>query len=294
MRACVRAQWRRLVRVERLSACRAPLGINVSICFESLRSSSAGNCLALWTPTSSIFIDVGLRVQRECVELVDRHQRRAGSLDGVFVSHAHGDHMAYGALRVLGRKGIPVYAHPRVIAQLCQTHDPESWKEPPALYGITEGSVHAGDFRVTPFQVPHAPGVPTFGFIVVATHRGASHTIVVCTDLSDYGPILPRLLDAEIVFVEANHDLELLRRYPNVNSRYHLNNVQTASLLHAVVKRSTGAPPKAVMLGHLSEERNRRALAVGEVRNMFHQQGTRIPFQLDAAPAHRPSDVVEL
>jgi phosphoribosyl 1,2-cyclic phosphodiesterase len=272
-----------------------PAGINnVSICVESLRSSSAGNCLALWTPTSSIFIDFGVRVQRECVELIDRHQRRAGSLDGVFVSHAHGDHMAYGALRVLGRRGIPVYAHPRVVAQLRQAFEPGAWKEPPTLCAIVGESVHAGDFRVTPFQVPHAPDVPTFGFVVVASHRGASHTIVVCTDLYDYGPILPRLPGAEIVFVEANHDLELLRQYPNFNSRYHLNNVKTASLLHALVKRSPGPAPKAVMLGHLSEERNRRALALGEVRNMFHRQGTRIPFRLDAAPAHHPSEVLEL
>lgn len=202
--------------------------------------------------------------------------------------------MAYGALRVLGRRGIPVYAHAQVVAQLRQTHEPESWKEPPVLYGITEDSVHVGDFRVTPFQVPHAPGVPTFGFVVVASHRGVRHTVVICTDLYDYGPILPRLLDAEILFVEANHDLGLLRRYPNFNSRYHLNNVKTASLLHALVRRSPGAAPKTVMLGHLSEERNRRALAVTEVRDMFHRQRTAIPFRLDAAPAHHPSDVVEL
>jgi len=210
------------------------------------------------------------------------------------VSHAHGDHMAYGALRVLGRRGIPVYAHARVVAQLRQAHEPESWKDPPALYGIAQESVHVGDFRVTPFQVPHAPGVPTFGFVVVASHRGASRTIVVCTDLYDFGPILPRLLGAEILFVEANHDLELLRRYPNFNSRYHLNNVKTASLLHTLVRRSTGAALRAVMLGHLSEERNRCALALAEVRNMFDRQRTGIPFRLDAAPARHPSDVVEL
>jgi hypothetical protein len=48
------------------------------------------------------------------------------------------------------------------------------------------------------------------------------------------------------------------------------------------------------MLGHLSDERNRRALAINEVTRMFDRQGTKMRFHLDAAPAHRPSEIVEI
>jgi hypothetical protein len=66
-----------------------------------------------------------------------------------------------------------------------------------------------------------------------------------------------------------------------------------ASLVHQAIGQSA-APPKAVTLGHLSEERNRRALAINEVARMLERQGTKMRFQLDAAPAHRASEIVEI
>jgi hypothetical protein len=62
-------------------------------------------------------------------------------------------------------------------------------------------------------------------------------------------------------------DRNVLHPHPNHASRYHLNNVKTASLLHHAVRQSA-TPPGAVMLGHLSEERNRRALAINEAARM--------------------------
>ena len=297
----------------------------MAIYFQSLRSSSAGNCLALWTATSSILIDCGVKVQRECRQMLEGHQRRAGTIDAVVVSHAHGDHMAYGSLRVLGREGIRILGDARVIRQLRQWHEPHEWDEPPwmqafptspgsrihrsrdrrshdglsedrrprqgTLFGGTAFDV--GDFRVIPIEVPHAPDVPNFGFRITARDRGTKRTLIVCTDLHDYAGILPHFVNADFIFVEANHDLDLLRQHPNYASRYHLNNVKTASLLHHAIGRSA-APPHAVMLGHLSEERNRRALAINEVTRMFAQQGTKMRFHLDAAPARKEGEVVEV
>jgi phosphoribosyl 1,2-cyclic phosphodiesterase len=265
----------------------------VPIHFQSLRSSSAGNCLTLWTSTSSILIDCGFRVQRDCIETLGEHLRLARGLDGVIVTHAHGDHMSYGALRVLGREGIPLFADGRTLRQLRDWHDPAGWKQPPEMHAFRAPSFDLGDFHVRPIEVPHAPAIPTFGFVITARSRGTRRSIVVCTDLHDYAAVLPHLADADFIFVEANHDLELLRRHPNPASRYHLNNVQTASLLGRAVAGSAKAP-RAVMLGHLSEERNRRALATNEVTRMFARQQVTMNFHLDAAPARRPSEVVEI
>ena len=265
----------------------------MAIHFQSLRSSSAGNCLALWTATSSILIDCGVKVQRECREILEGHRWRAGDLDAVIVSHAHGDHIAYGSLRVLGRQGIHIFGNARVIQQLSECREPQRWKEPPHLVAFSDETFDVGDFRVMPFQVPHAPGIPTFGFHITAHDGRSTRRLVVCTDFHDYAGILPKFVNADFIFVEANHDLELLREHPNYASRYHLNNVKTASLLHQAARKSA-VPPKAVMLGHLSEERNRRALAINEVSRMFERQGTKMRFYLDAAPAHRASEIIEI
>ena len=265
----------------------------MAIRFQSLRSSSAGNCLALWTDTSSILIDCGLHVQRECREMLEGHARRAGNVDAVLVSHAHGDHMAYGSLRVLAREGIRVHADARVIHDLRLRHEPDDWGPPPRMRPLSGTSSDIGDFTVTRVELPHEPFVSTFGFVITARDRGRARTIVVCTDFNDYAAVLPHFVDADFIFVEANHDLQLLRKHPNYASRYHLNNVQTASLLHHAAGRSA-SPPRAVMLGHLSEERNRRALAIDEVARMFESQRTKLSFRLDAASARRPSDVIEI
>ena len=95
------------------------------------------------------------------------------------------------------------------------------------------------------------------------------------------------------MFVEANHDLDLLRRHFNPNSRYHLNNGQTASLLCDAV-RSRRFSPHSIVLGHLSAERNRDHLALGEVARAFGAQGLKVPFPIETAPRFDPSGVFRI
>ncbi len=264
----------------------------MGIFFQSFRSSSSGNCLALWTAKSSILVDCGL-TKRDCESVLETHRRRAGTLDAVLVSHAHGDHMTGPSLRALTREGIPIHGHRRVIRQLQEWHGTDDWNRRPDLEAFASTPLAIGDFVITPIEVPHAPGVPNFGFAIAARGLRRTRRIVLCTDFHDYAGVLPHFVDADFIFVEANHDLQLLRQHPNPNSRYHLNNVKTASLLHHAVRQSA-SPPAAVMLGHLSEERNRRRIAIDEVQKMFERQRADIRFELDAAPARKPSAIVEI
>ena len=209
------------------------------------------------------------------------------------MSHAHGDHISYGSLRVLARAGLPVCAEGRVIRQLRNRHCPEDWAHQPKLRQFPGGAFELGDFGVMPIEVPHAPGYPTFGFVIRARHGTARRKIVVSTDLRDPCALLPHLIDADFIFIEANHDLALLRQHPNPASRFHLNNVETTRLLCQAVLRAA-TPPRAVMLGHLSEERNSRRLAIDEVRKGFAHERVQLRFDLDAAPAHKASPVIEV
>jgi phosphoribosyl 1,2-cyclic phosphodiesterase len=263
----------------------------LAIHLQTLRSSSAGNCLAFWTARSSILIDCGVKTQREFHEALELHRRQAGTLDAVIVSHAHGDHASRASLKVLAAEGLPILADARVLRQLREGHDWQDWRERPTLRAFPDARFEVGDFRITPFEVPHAPHVPNFGFDIVVRDGHRKRRLVVCTDFNDYAGLLPHFLDADAILLEANHDLGLLREHPNPSSRYHLNNVKAASLLYHAVRKSE-APPGMVMLAHLSEERNRRTLAVGEVRRLFERSGLALRFHLDAAPASRPSEVI--
>lgn len=264
----------------------------MSTCFRSFRSSSAGNCLALWTADTSVLIDCGVKTLRGCRALVREHQQAHGPLDGVLVSHVHGDHLSRDAVRVLHEEGIGIYGHSQVVPGLRRRHGLGAGGGSP-IQPFPGDRFTIGDFEVTAIALPHEPDVPTFGFAIHAGHGTRRRKIVVCTDFSDGAPVLPHLAGADFVFVEANHDLELLRDHPNPNSRYHLSNVKTGRLLCEAV-RDGGSAPKLVVLGHLSEQRNREHLATGEVERTFASQGMRVPFELEAAPRRDASRVITI
>jgi ribonuclease BN (tRNA processing enzyme) len=117
--------------------------------------------------------------------------------------------------------------------------------------------------------------------------------IVIATDFHDPSNLLPHLHGADFVFVEANHDPQLLSENFNPNSRWHLSNGKTGALLVQAV-RSAARPPRNVVLGHLSEKRNRDALALQEVRRAFARHGMRVPFELETAPKFEASRIVAI
>ena len=261
----------------------------MDVFFRAYRSSSAANCLAVWTPDCGLLIDFGVKTLRDCRALVRGHCDEHGPLAGALVSHSHGDHLSRDGFRVLQEHGIPVHSHRLVAPQLLARIDGEAG-EGLAVRTFPGDRFSIGDFEITAVPLPHAPGVPNFGFVILAGHSSRRRKIVVCTDLRDSADIAPHLPGADFVFVEANHDVDLLRRHFNPNSRYHLNNGQTASLL-CDAARSRRFSPKSVVLGHLSAERNRDHLAVDAVYRTFAAQGLEVPCPIETAPRFGPSDV---
>jgi phosphoribosyl 1,2-cyclic phosphodiesterase len=260
--------------------------------FRSYRSSSAGNCLAVWTTDTSLLIDCGVKTLRDCRAIVGGHQQSHGPVHGVLVTHSHGDHLSSDGARVLREAAIPIYGHGRVVPHLRARHGLADGDDSP-IRPFPGDRFDFGDFEVTAFQLPHTPNVPTFGFAIEAGHGAVRRKLVVCTDFNDDAAVRPHLAGADFVFVEANHDTDLLRRHPNPNSRYHLSNVKTGRLLCDAFGDGQ-APPKLVVLAHLSEERNHERLAVEEVGRAFERQGVRVPFELDTAPRHEASRVIRI
>jgi phosphoribosyl 1,2-cyclic phosphodiesterase len=109
----------------------------------------------------------------------------------------------------------------------------------------------------------------------------------------DWSSVFEYFVDADFIFVESNHDLELLEMYYNPNSQFHMPNPDTAELLVNVRKESRKAP-QMVMLGHLSSQRNEPKIALQETQHAFRDAGIRMDFDLSAAPLREAGGIIRI
>jgi len=267
--------------------------------FRSLRSGSSGNLLLLESRTprtrTRVLIDCGLRSQRECCRILEAEVGLDDPLDGIVISHAHGDHINYAALRVLSRLRVPIHAH-RHTARQISARALNPYRLPASVdpreirfQRFDDEPFAIGSFTFEPLPVPHAPGVTTHAFLI----REGGHKLLVASDFNDPEAVVPHAYDCDFIYVESNHDLELLRRHFNPASLFHLSNPAAGLLLQHALERSR-RPPRAVMLAHLSEDRNHPEIALATVREALGRYGARLP--LLTAPryaASRPVVVAE-
>ena len=265
----------------------------MSVYFRSLCSSSSGNCLKLWDDETIILIDCGVKAQYRCHELLDAYVADLSRLAAVLITHSHGDHIAYPALRALSERGVCLRAHTHVVRQLEERLDLCNLYEPRRLKPFGDAVFEIGRFQIQPIPLPHSPGIPNFGFVIRHDSGRRRLKIIISTDFNDYRAVLPHALDANFIFVEANHDPELLRLYPNPNSAYHMSNPNTAGLLYEAVSKSK-RPPQTVMLGHLSNQRNDKKLARAAIAEVFRRNHRDMDFTLHTAPLYEPSRIVEI
>jgi phosphoribosyl 1,2-cyclic phosphodiesterase len=259
--------------------------------FRSLCSSSAGNSLALWGERTRLLVDCGISSQRDCRTMLAEHFPQPGNLDAVIVTHAHGDHINYSTLKVFGQHGIPVRIHEKAIGQVenkwCIGH-----KLPGLRMATFSQEFQIGEFAIEAVRLEHMPLYHTVGFVVRWMQDGRSVKAVIMADFCEWENIVHHFHDADFIYVEANHDLQMLRMHYNPNSEYHLPNPETGRLLHAA--RQRGRRPRTVMLGHISSERNKASLALAEVRKTFAAKRDEIDFRLLASPLYEPSEVVTI
>lgn len=247
--------------------------------FQSIRSSSKGNCLAVFTEKTRILIDIGLSSMKRTRAGISEVFNEPGDIDAVIVSHTHSDHISYYPLRVLADTGIPLIIHHRCEEQLKQKHFTGPGLGPLKISNFDTDAFQVGDITIEPFEVSHNPSYPTFGFSI--TNQNSK--LVIATDLNRFDDVIDRFVDADFIFIEANHNLELLEQYYNPNSLFHLPNPATAELLEDVCRKSSKLP-KEVMLGHISPQRNTPGLAIKEVSAHFGRNKREMEFQLTAAP----------
>jgi phosphoribosyl 1,2-cyclic phosphodiesterase len=230
----------------------------------SIASSSSGNCIYVGTANTHLLIDSGISGKRLKAGLgligLD-----PSDIDGVLITHEHSDHIK--GLGVVSRKySIPIYTTEltwkKIISSgLTGTIDKTLFHPitPDCDFIINELIVH-------PFNTSHDAVQP-----VCYTFTKDKKKISVATDLGCYNSyIKEKLKDSNLLFIEANHDIEMLKTgsYPYylkkriLSDKGHLSNEMSGKLITELFHENL----QYVVLGHLSKENNRPDIAHKSVR----------------------------
>jgi ribonuclease BN (tRNA processing enzyme) len=261
----------------------------MSFSFRSICSSSDGNCLLLKAKNVNLLFDCGLSSMKRTRQMLSDHFTLNEKLDAVVLSHAHTDHISYYPLRVLEELDCSVMMHQDCIYQLHEKHFNGYGFKNLNLKSFDNNGFTLKRANIKPIPLSHHPSLPTFGFVITCRGKKA----VIATDFNRGDDVLEHLIDADFIFIESNHDPELLRRYYNRNSTFHMSNPQTADLL-CQARIKSKKPPQVVMLGHISDQRNRPAIAIEETKKAFSSKGVKIDFELCTAPLKKPGQEITI
>jgi phosphoribosyl 1,2-cyclic phosphodiesterase len=210
-------------------------------------------------------------------------------IDSVLLTHMHGDHISYYPLRVLDDYGLTIHLHDDCVDQLKEKHFNGDGFKDLKVSPFKKREFTVGDFCIKPFEVSHNPYYPTYGYRIHCQGK----KMVVVTDFLDWQDVFEYFINADFIFVESNHDLDLLQQNFNPNSQYHMPNPDTAQLLVNARTESAKAP-QMVMLGHLSSQRNDAKIALKETKSAFREAGIKLDFQLKAAPLREVGQLVQI
>lgn len=229
----------------------------------SFASGSSGNAMLVMSSGGALLIDCGLS-QRA----IERQLRRAGlhpaDLSAILLTHEHGDHAA-SAGPLARRYGVPLVANSATAAALGAALDGVSVRELP-IGATTE----IAGMTVQSFPVPHDAAAPV-GYAISAS----GWCVGIAIDLGSWDrAVLDGLARADLVIIEANHDLERLRAAPYawpIKQRIcgplgHLDNMAAGELLAHL---GADGRRRTAWLAHLSQQANTPRVAVDVVASVL-------------------------
>jgi phosphoribosyl 1,2-cyclic phosphodiesterase len=222
--------------------------------FAVLGSGSEGNALVVQVGQTRVLQDCGFSLS-ETVARLARLGLQAEQLDGIVVTHEHGDHIS-GVARLARKFGIPVWlTHGTLRVQSAAFAGL-------AVTGINPHLAFAiGEVQVQTYPVPHDAAEP-----VQYVFSDGVHKLGVLTDAGSATPHIEAILSGcHALVLECNHDARMLADgdYPyhlkqRVGGRYgHLNNADAAALLMRLDNRRL----QHIVAAHLSRKNNAAELA---------------------------------
>ena len=249
-----------------------------------LASGSAGNSTYVEAAGTRVLVDAGL-TGRKIEERMTAIGVDPSTLNGLVVSHEHGDHVK--GVGVMARRyRIPVWM---TNGTLDGSKRRFRGKEQVCVFENDEG-FNVGELHFQPFQLSHDAADPV-NFVV----EGDGSTFGIATDMGVVTELVYlRLRGARLVLLESNYDHEMLMNGPYPwdlkrrisSNRGHLENARASE----AVCRLAEAGLKQAVLGHLSERNNTPDLAIERCREALGKQGA-ADTVVSVASQDCPSDV---
>ena len=231
-----------------------------------LGSGSAGNAALLSAGDTRVLIDAGLS-RRRLRQRMTEAGLPGGGLSAILLTHEHADHAGHAA-KVSAEFGCPVYLSNGTWQKLSET------EAIPRRECFSAGArFQIGGIAVNAFLVSHDAEEPV-GFRFEA--EGVRFAYVV--DLGCLTKLVKQYLrGCDCILIEANHDLERLRRGPYPwdlqqrikGSKGHLSNDDIGNFL----ENDFDGSATHLVLAHLSETNNLPELARMAVDEAFARRG---------------------
>lgn len=231
-----------------------------------LGSGSRGNAVVVESGGRRLLVDAGF----SCREL-ERRMRVVGvepaTIEALVLTHEHSDHTR-GAELFSRRYGLEVFATAGTLVEIALPR--------PAEVLASGAQREVGSFLVEPFAIPHDAREP----VGLVLEDGAGRRLGLAADLGSASRLAwGRLRDLDLLILETNHDLEMLRNGPypwslkqRVAGRHgHLSNRQAAEGLPELV----GDRLRSVVLYHLSQTNNLPGLAAAAIGEALDAVGCR-------------------
>lgn len=260
--------------------------------FCPLYSGSSGNSVFIGTKNTKILVDAGLPGKKidEAIVSIGQNPR---DLNGIFITHEHSDHIK--GVGIISRKyDIPIYAND---ATWCAMESSlGKIKEHNIKIMDKRTVVEINDMQIKSFCIPHDAAGPV-GYTIQAEGKQSS----VATDLGVFtDEILENIKSSEVVLLESNHDVEMLKfgPYPYPLKRRvlseigHLSNDDCGKAIVTLIKHGI---LRNLYLGHLSNTNNHPDLAYQTVLNILNENNINIgkDVAISLAERHKPSNYIE-
>lgn len=231
----------------------------------ALASGSSGNCFYVEGENTGILVDVGISAKK-VLEIMEMQGINIKKIKGIFVTHEHSDHIK--GIDVFARRlKIPVYATKGTISSgfLCSDNE--------LINQIKRNEIiKIGKLEIEAFTKSHQAAEP-----VSYTIRGKNKVISIITD-AGYAceNIIDKISESDFLFLESNHDIEMLEDGPypyflknwiKSNTGHLSNNQASLAVLENASKRL-----KNVVLSHLSEINNTPEIALKAIRNLLKER----------------------